>query len=177
MNQQQRGISLIEVLVALVVATVLLGLSLPTFAGFTERNTAAATQHLLMASFATAREAAVVQRAAVVLCPGDAGTGCRKDGVWEGGWLVFVDRNADGAFGGNDTLLRTESAPGGTLAIRSSKHRTRVTFAANGMATGSNLTVKLCDAEGQALRGLVTNNAGRTRVSTDAEVAAMTACF
>lgn len=174
---KQTGITLIETLVALVIAVVLLGLSLPTFAGMKSRNQVAATHNLLMGSFAAAREAAIVHRKAAVLCPGDADTGCRKDGIWEGGWILFVDANDDGKFGGNDTLLRAETQIGTDLAIRSSKHRPRVTFQANGMAGGSNLTVKLCDAKGQPVKGLVTGNTGRTRASTDAEVAAMVACF
>lgn len=177
MNQTQRGISLIELLIALAIAAVLLGLSLPSFASFTARSNVVASHHLLMASFAAAREAAIVERSATVLCPGDAATGCRSDGIWDSGWVLFVDRNADGKLGGADTLIRAESAPGNDLAIRSSKHRSRVTFQRNGMAQGSNLTVKVCDAAGVALGGLVTSNTGRTRASTDKEVAAMAACF
>lgn len=177
MNKHQTGITLIELLMALAIATVLLSLSLPTFASFTARNTVAASHNLMMTGFAAAREAAIVHRAPAVLCPGDEATGCRKDGIWEGGWIVFVDRNADGALGGSDTLLRSETGLGTDVAIRSSKHRSRVTFKPNGMAEGSNLTVKLCDTQGAPLQGLVTSNTGRTRASTAAEVAKMAACF
>lgn len=174
---KQTGITLIELLIALVVAGVLLSLSLPTFAGLKTRNEVAATHNLLMGSFAAAREAAIVHRQPAVLCPGDADTGCRKDGIWEGGWILFLDANDDGKLGASDKLLRSETQSGTDIAIRSSKHRSRVTFQANGMAEGSNLTVKLCDAQGVAIKGLVTGNTGRTRASTENEVAAMVACF
>lgn len=177
MNKTQRGITLIELLIALAIAAVLLGLSLPSFAALKARNDVAASHNLMMTGFAAAREAAIVHRAPAVLCPGSSETGCRKDGIWDGGWMIWLDRNDNGSFDSSDTLLRSETGFDGELAIRSSKHRSRVTFQPNGMAEGSNLTVKLCDSEGTALRGLVTSNTGRTRSSTDAEVAAMSACF
>lgn len=177
MNRHQTGLTLIELLMTLAIAAVLLSLSLPTFAHFTARNSVAASHNLMMTGFAAAREAAIVHRAPAVLCPGDATTGCRKDGIWDGGWILFLDRNTDGSLGGSDTLLRTETGFAGDVAIRSSRHRSRVTFKPNGMAEGSNLTVKLCDTRGAPLQGLVTSNTGRTRASTAAEVAKMTACF
>lgn len=177
MNKTQRGITLIELLIALTIAAVLLGLSLPSFAALKARNSVAASHNLMMTGFAAAREAAIVHRMPAVLCPGSSTTGCRKDGIWDGGWMIWLDRNNNGRFDASDTLLRSETGFDGELAIRSSKHRSRVTFQPNGMAEGSNLTVKLCDSQGTPLRGLVTGNTGRTRASTDAEVAGMTACF
>lgn len=177
MNSTQRGITLIELLIALAIAAVLLGLSLPSFAALKARNDVAASHNLMMTGFAAAREAAITHRAPAVLCPGNSDTGCRKDGIWDGGWMIWLDRNDNGRFDSSDTLLRSETGFDGELAIRSSKQRSRVTFQPSGMAEGSNLTVKLCDSEGTALRGLVTSNTGRTRSSTDAEVAAMTTCF
>lgn len=173
----QRGITLIELLMALAIAAVLLGLSLPSFAALKARNSVAASHNLMMSGFATAREAAIMHRMPAVLCPGSIETGCRKDGIWDGGWMIWLDRNDNGRLDGSDTLLRSETGFDGELAIRSSKHRSRVTFQPNGMAGGSNLTVKLCNAEGAPLRGLVTSNTGRTRASTETEVAAMEACF
>lgn len=177
MKTTQRGITLIEILFSVAIGSVLLALSLPSFAALSERNALAASHNLLMSSFATARETAIVQRSTTVLCPGDTQTGCRKDGIWDGGWMVFVDRDNDGAFDADDTLVRAESALPAELAARSSKHRPRVTFKPSGMTEGSNLTVKLCDAQGKALDGVVTSNTGRTRASTDGEIAAMSACF
>ena len=173
----QRGVTLIELLMALTIAAVLLGLSLPSFASMKMRNSVAATHNLIMGGFATAREAAIVERLPTVLCPGSSDTGCRKDGIWEGGWMIFLDRNDNGTLDSSDTVLRQETAIDGDLAIRSSKHRSRVTFQPSGMAEGSNLTVKLCGADGVAVRGLVTSNTGRTRSSTTKQVAAMTVCF
>lgn len=175
MIRTRAGFTLIELLMSLAILTLLAGLAAPAMGRLLTHTSVSSAHNLVMAGFATARLHAVSHGHAVTVCPGDPQRGCLAGGRWEGGWLLFVDRNDDDAFDANDTLLRTEDAVSPRLSIRSSASRPRAVFHPNGMSGGANLTLRIC-ADGAVRSAVILANSGRARAATSSELAAMGAC-
>lgn len=89
-----RGFTLIELMVAIMVLGILLGVAVPSFrdAALSSRLTAYAND--LVASAQIARSEAIKRNAPVTLCASADGAGCEESGGWEVGWIVLT---ADGA--------------------------------------------------------------------------------
>lgn len=163
--QNQRGLTLVELVVTLSLLSVLLASAMPSFRDFTERQQAVGLNNRLMAHLALARTQAVLQRAVTVVCPSNlGGDQCRSGGDWSEQWLVFVDRNGDLQRGEDEPIISQESAdlPAGWQLL-SSAYRPRVRYQPSGLSHGSNMTLRLCDGS-RLHSSIVVNNAGRPRL-------------
>lgn len=158
-----RGFSLIELFMSLAVASVLVGIALPSFQKMQERQRFVATQHGLMAGFHQARTLAVTRGQPAAICPTTDGERCRSGGVWEDGWLVFVDTNRNDQRDAGEAVERMQLDPSPALRIRSSAQRPLAMFQPNGGSGASNLSLRLCSKDGRLLGALVLNNTGRLR--------------
>lgn len=158
-----RGFSLIELFMALAVAGVLFGIALPSFQQMQERQHFVATQHGLMGGFHQARTLAVTRGLPAAICPSTDGLSCRSGGIWDQGWLVFVDANRNGRRDADESVERMHLDPAPTLRIRSSAQRPMAVFRPNGGSGASNLSLRLCREDGRLLGALVLNNSGRLR--------------
>lgn len=162
--KSMRGASLVELLTGTAVLAVLLASAAPTFRDLRERSARAAVNNELIASLSLARSEALRSRLPTVVCPAlDDASGCRADGAWQHGWIAFVDANRDNQPGGpGDRLLEVHGPlPGATLVSGST--RPRVRYAPNGLNTGSNLSIRLCQS-GKVVSAVVVNNVGRPRI-------------
>jgi type IV fimbrial biogenesis protein FimT len=85
-----RGFTLIELMVAIMVLAILLGVAVPSFrdAALGSRLTAYAND--LVASAQVARSEAIKRNAPVRLCVSSGGAACEEDS-WEAGWIVVTD--------------------------------------------------------------------------------------
>ena len=158
------GFTLVELLVTVLVAGVTLAIAAPAFSAMLERNRAATTFHQLTASLAGARLAAVRMGRPVTLCPSLDGLRCRRDLVWDDGWVTYLDpgRSEQPASAGD--IIQHLQPAGRSLAVRSSIGRHRIRFQPSGWASGANLTLRVCSrAQARLLGIVVVNNAGRPR--------------
>lgn len=114
----QRGFTLIEALITVTIGAVLLAAGVPTFRDLMERNSVTSHKNNFIGSVNLARSEAMKRGASVVMCrSSDAETAaspaCDGSGTeWKDGWIVFLDRNGDGALttANGDVLLRAEGA-------------------------------------------------------------------
>jgi len=87
-----RGFTLIELMVAIMVLAILLGVAVPSFrdAALSSRLTAYAND--LVASAQIARSEAIKRNSIVTLCASKNGTSCGVDAGagWEAGWIVLA---------------------------------------------------------------------------------------
>lgn len=87
-----RGLTLIELLVALAVAAILATVAIPGFRSLIDSNqVTATTNQLITAAYFTRMESLRLNQT-VTMCPSPDGERC-VDNAWEAGWIVF--RNPD----------------------------------------------------------------------------------
>lgn len=165
-----RGFSLIELFMTLTVASILLGIALPNVKQMRERQGFIAVQHQLMGGFHQARSLAVTRGRPAAICPTADGIQCRGGGIWDNGWLVFVDINRNGRRDADEPIERVHLEYPPSLQIRSSAQRPMAMFRPNGGSGASNLSLRLCSEDGRALGGLVLNNTGRLRQAGPGEI-------
>lgn len=170
MRQEARGLTLIELLVTLVVASVVLGIGIPSFQKLQQQTRAATAFHLLTTSLASARMAAIRNRTPVSVCPSDDGHHCRSDTVWDDGWIVFADPARTGQPESIAAVIQRIDGFGGRMALRGTVGRKLVRFTPDGWAYGTNLSIHLCVKKNAKNLGIVVvNNAGRPRTERKAE--------
>jgi type IV fimbrial biogenesis protein FimT len=135
---RNRGFTLWELLVTLLVAGILLGIGVPSFIEFQRNNAIVAAANDLVAAVLTARAEAVKRQVPVTLCasvnPTAANPVCSPTGAGaNGGYIVWIDENgnvdANGtpvltdATDGNavvdagETVVLARAEPGGTLNV------------------------------------------------------------
>lgn len=164
----QSGFNLVELIVVVAVLAIGATLGIPGFKSATDRYRAVSIMSELSASVAYSRSSAVGRGGFVTLCPGDVATGCRNDGDWSQGWIVFRSRNnASQPSQAEDVLRETRLNLPTHIKLVSTVGRTKLRFSAMGRSDGSNLTFTLCRDQ-QSMRQLVVNNAGRSRVASAA---------
>lgn len=158
----QRGISLIEQLMVLLIIGILLGIAAPSFRRLLVRNELQSAQTDFIAALQNARSTAVTSSRRVVFCPSVDARHCAATTRWDGGWLLGPDVDHDNQPDGPPRY--TGRGHVGKLTIRSSAGRQIVRFQPDGSAGGSNLTLLFCQA-GQATSALsvVVSNSGRVR--------------
>src|SRR5690606_3064475 len=139
---------------------------------------AAEARSLLQSTLDMAMRHATVTGSTVVVCPGDAGDGCRDTYDWSSGWLAWVDLDGDRGVGPSETLLREVSALAGKVHLRTTTGRRRLVLHPHGgAAAGTNATFTLCDGRGTAKAvALVLANSGRLRTARPTPAAAQ-ACM
>ncbi|MFP4209012.1 MAG: GspH/FimT family pseudopilin [Wenzhouxiangella sp.] len=163
MHSRPDGLTLIELLIVLAVAAILATIGVPAMAGFVAESRVTAKTNLMMAHIQFARHSAVTRRANVVACPSEDQLQCSGSNRWDRGWIIFVDRDNDREPDSPEAILRVV-APEERLLLHSAG-RNRVRFQPMGGAFGTNLTIRVCDARGQAqARAIVVSNPGRVRV-------------
>ncbi|MCB1684709.1 MAG: GspH/FimT family pseudopilin [Pseudomonadales bacterium] len=165
-----RGVSLIELLVALLIAAVLLQLALPAWSTFQGNRRAVAAINTLIASVQLARTSAVVQGVTVTFCP-RSGAACGSRADWTQGGLIFADANRNAridegevVYGGLPPL-----DGGATLQWRAFRNRSYLQFRPSGLTDWQNGSFLYCPADGDArfARAIILNVAGRVRRAPD----------
>lgn len=89
----QRGVSLLELMVALSVLGVLLAIGVPSYTSITRDNQIAAQSSNLLQAITLARSEALKRGLRVSVCPiaNDNTTTCLTANDWAGGWMIFED--------------------------------------------------------------------------------------
>ncbi len=165
-RRSRAGFSLVEALTVLAITAILLLVGVPAYAGLMESQRASSAMYLLTAHMASARSTAITYRIPTVVCPSDRAGGCRRDGDWSQGWLMFFDADGNRQPDSRQDILRDENAPiHPSLRIVSSAGRTQLRYLPDGRSAGSNLSVRLC-REDKLLAQVIVNNTGRIRSET-----------
>lgn len=161
--RRANGFSLLEALTAMAVTAICLVLGVPSFQSLSERSRVDSAMYLLTAYAASARSTAISYRIPTVVCPSNGNGGCRADGDWSQGWLMFFDKDGNRRPDSPADILREENAhlhP--SLRVVTSAGRHTLRYLPDGRSTGSNLRLRVC--RGDRLMGaVVISNTGRIR--------------
>ncbi len=164
--RRQSGLTLLELIVALVVIGVLLSLAAPAWWGMVERNRITTQVNEFITAATLARSEATRRGNDVLLCASRTATQPREcDGEdWTDGWIVKED--------GADEPIRVWDAPAGQPDMEVTDGDTTVSFQRNGRADGRlRIIYRGSDAGGQQVdvfcREIVINSSGRARVNAE----------
>lgn len=179
---REKGLTLVELIVTVVIAAILLTLAAPNLSSFLQRDRLGAQANELLADLAYARSEAIKRGAVVIVCKSDDATAadptCNTTVAdpWTKGRVIFIDnvtvnndpddgevlrirQGLDGAEGNGNALHGDGTASGTANEIR---------FTALGMAgpPSGNTQLVLCDnrGPGQAL-AVAIGPTGRARVT------------
>jgi type IV fimbrial biogenesis protein FimT len=167
-----RGLTLIELLIVLVIASILMGAGLPAFNGLMRSMKLTNASNDLFASLVLARSEAAKRHARVVLCKSADGERCVTTGGWEQGWIVFHDVNDNGVREwGEGIVSRVDPLPRDVRVSGNLNVSKYISYAPTGetkLTSGAFQagTVTICSASvaAQEARQVVLNAVGRPRV-------------
>jgi type IV fimbrial biogenesis protein FimT len=118
-RSQQRGFTLFELMVSIMILALLVGLAVPTFKSITANSRTSAATNNLASALAVSRSEALRQSTTVSICPSDDQATCDVTD-WTKGWIAFLDFNANGSFdSGTDQLLQAWPSAGPTMTVSS----------------------------------------------------------
>jgi type IV fimbrial biogenesis protein FimT len=166
-RERTRGVTLLEMLVAVAIAAALVSLAAPSFASFRRAAGVSAATNELLGALHFARSAAILGGEPVTLClSADAATCISSDAPAAIGWLVFAKPDAKALASSTDGLpiLRRFRLPP-DVSVHAS--RAAVTFWPVTRA-GSTSTFDVCDVN-RAVKGraVIVSQTGRPRVAVE----------
>ncbi len=94
---KERGFTLVEALITVVVVTILLATAVPYMGNFTKNNRLISQTNDFVIAVQLARSEAVKRDVNTVICPSTDQSSCSANAAdWQTGWLVFSDFNLNG---------------------------------------------------------------------------------
>ncbi len=158
------GFTLIEAMISVSVLGILAGVAAPAFASLIEHQRTSAAIGSLTTNMALARMAAITRNRRAVLCPSLDGSQCRADTDWSGGWMLFLDDDGNRKPDTGEEVLRVDLTPTSRhLRVVSTKGRHQLRYLPDGRSAGTNLTISICNPNGELLGAVIVNNMGRPR--------------
>ena len=160
-----RGFSLLELMLTVLLAGLLLGLGVPSFADFLARNRQTAEVNALFHALYLARKESIRRRQRVALCPTVDGENCAPGADWSAGWLLFENTDRDSP---------PKNDPGEpVILVHAVDPRVRIEANRRGFTSrgtrkrATNGTFVFCDPAGRVpAKALVVSYTGRPRVAT-----------
>ncbi len=131
--KNNRGLTLIELLVTVAVVVIIAVLAPPMLANMLDSNRSIAHYNKLAGSLALARSESIRRGAIISICGSSDGASCNTAN-WETGWLVFADTNKDGTVDGGESILHIVAAlqDNYTLRLSNSDQITTLQYRADG---------------------------------------------
>jgi len=134
MKRQNLGFTLIELIITMVIAAIVVTIGVPSFRNIILNNTRVAQVNELVGALNLARSEAAKSGLRATICRSADGATCATDtsGVWGSGWIVYVDRNQDGALSSGEAI-KVQGAIPESFTLQTSVLLTQsVTYLANG---------------------------------------------
>jgi len=165
--QREKGFTLLELLVTLAIASILLSVGVPGFRSVIMDSRLVRDSNQFVGSINLARSAAVrFQRSATVCTSANFNAvlpSCSGSSDWSQGWVVWVDKDRDGAIDANEVLSVQE--PIDSMTTFSATNAALFSYDARGFGSSPADELMMCDnRSGETGRRIRVNAAGRTHV-------------
>lgn len=139
-HRRSSGFTSIELLVALAVAAILLGVAVPSLRVFSANNHVVSASNSIVSGLNFARFTAITQGEDITICPSENGTSC-SDNHWHSNWIVFIDSDGNSVPAATE-ILKTAAIDAGVEATGSG---TPIVFTPTGRTTlGSDAVITSC---------------------------------
>lgn len=156
---RQRGLTLVELLVVIGVATLLMGWVVPGYQAMSARQELASEAHRLRVALALGRNTAITRRTTITVCPSPDRQRCSMED-WGAPLAIVLGPLTENGFHPDALLRIIEAGRGVTVSFREDGKPVR--YGALGRPAGHNGTFHLCGRQGQGTQ-LVLSNFGRVR--------------
>lgn len=174
------GFTLIELLLTVAILAIITAVAAPSMGTMISNNRIQGASSDLYADLALARGTAAAKGQRVTVCQSSDGATCTASSLWQQGWIVFVDGNANGTFEpATDTIVKVHAAVNTNLTVApysaagtppaltsSNTALTSVRYRPSGPTTNTAATgFRVCQ-RGYAYRDIVINSMGKVTSST-----------
>jgi type IV fimbrial biogenesis protein FimT len=171
-SRAARGLTLVELMIVLAIASVLLGSGIPTFTSFIRSVKLTSTTNDFFGGILMARSEAAKRRSRVAMCRSADGATCATAGGWDQGWIVFHDANNDGNRQPGEAVVWQTQAIGKDMRVMGNLNVAKyISYSPTGEAklVGGAFqagTITLCNvsATSENAREIVISSSGRPRV-------------
>lgn len=164
MKYHDRGFTLLELIITILISAVVFGLAVPSMAGTLARQRQSAEINALFHAVHQARKESIMRRKVVSICPSSDGFACSPSFDWSDGWLMFENKDRDSPPHidiGEPVLVRHRTED----QVRITANRKGFTFRAT-FLRATNGTFVLCDQKDRiSPKALVVSYTGRPRVA------------
>jgi type IV fimbrial biogenesis protein FimT len=149
--KRQSGLTVVELMVAVTIAAILLGIGIPSYRSVTNSYRMSAEVNSLLGDLQYARAEAIKEGQPVTTCVSTDGATCTAGTAWAGGWIVFSDPNGNAKVDAGENVLRVQRAFIGAVpdTFTASNAVTAITYNREGFATTAagfpNTTITLHD--------------------------------
>jgi type IV fimbrial biogenesis protein FimT len=163
MKRAPKGFTLLELMVALTVLSILLAVGVPSFRNIIRNNRIASGTNELVGALTYARSEAMKRGDTVTTCPTEDQEECSGSNDWATGWMVFVDLNRDGARDETELLLQVWQGLGGDLDLESSGQFLQYTSTGltDPVISNADFELMMPGFEGEHARCIQVGNTGR----------------
>ena len=131
---RQRGLTLIELMIVLVILAVVASLGGPTFESVRQSSRLRFLSNSFTSDIYLARNEAIKRNTSVRLCKSADGLTCTTSGEWEQGWVVMDP---------NDVPIQSQDGAWSGYGVRSSPDVDEIAFNSQGFTTGL-FQIKTC---------------------------------
>lgn len=165
--KRQKGFTLLELMVTLAIVSILLSVGVPGFRSVIMDSRLVRDTNQFVGSINLARSSAVrFQRSATVCTSANFNAvlpSCSGSSDWSQGWIVWVDKDRDGAIDANEILSVQE--PIDSMTTFSATNVALFSYDARGFGSSPADELMMCDnRSGETGRRIRVNAAGRTHV-------------
>ena len=161
-----RGFTFLEILITLTIAMNLCALAIPGFKTILGNIHAEMAMSQLYRAIQLTRSEAIKTNSIVTICPSEDGYQCHFD--WSKGYIVFIDKNANGEIDPEDQIIHVFNSVkgGGKMIWKNFRHKNYLQMNSLGLTTSQKGTFIYCakDKNSAFTRALIVNISGRLRV-------------
>lgn len=157
----QKGISLVECMLCLVLMGLTATTVLPSLASINTKTQAQSSTNLLLARLHQARTTSIINKRVVTLCAGLER--CDSSASWRDNLLMFEDRNSNGQRESNERILLQEALPENYIWRWSSfRRKPFLQYQPDGTTRALNGTFTLCQSAAATFQVIISLE-GRSR--------------
>lgn len=164
------GFTLVELLIALLLFSILVSIAVPSMQTFMRSNRLTSTTNDMVTALNVARSEAVRRSSTIKLCISNAAQDDCDSGTgnWENGWIMFIDDNGDDSVDSGEKVLRVTGSTGGGTTIRTAQYGYVIAFGGDGSASDVG-SFRVCgnNANAGAARGINISLTGNVSAARD----------